>query len=106
VYQKNRHRWPRNLGELLLDWVQSGRLHWLITGRPASLIRRYHEINSDPVGAHEHREAAIAVYQKNRNRCLAALVPNYRKALKIMKLNFLAGALTALINPDESNRER
>jgi hypothetical protein len=31
-----------------------------------------------PVGAHEHREAAMAVYQAERYRCLAVLVSSYR----------------------------
>ena len=30
------------------------------------------------VGAHEHREAAIAVYQTDRHRCLAMLVSSYK----------------------------
>jgi len=32
-----------------------------------------------PVGAHEHREAAMAVYQIERYRGLAVLVSSYRK---------------------------
>jgi len=31
-----------------------------------------------PVGAHEQREAAMAVYQAERYRCLAVLVSSYR----------------------------
>ena len=31
-----------------------------------------------PVGAHEQREAAMAVYQAERYRCLALLVSSYR----------------------------
>jgi hypothetical protein len=31
-----------------------------------------------PVGAHEQREAAMAVYQAERYRCLALLVSIYR----------------------------
>jgi len=36
--------------------------------------------NAIPVGAHEHREAAVAVYQAHRYRCLAVLVSIYRKS--------------------------
>ena len=32
-----------------------------------------------PVGAHEHREAAMAMYQTDRYRGLAVLVRSYRK---------------------------
>jgi|GEM_PF-3500027 len=32
-----------------------------------------------PVGAHEHREAAMAVRLIRRHRCLAVLVSSYRK---------------------------
>ena len=32
-----------------------------------------------PVGAHEHREAAMAVRLIRRYRCLAVLVSSYRK---------------------------
>ena len=34
-----------------------------------------------PVGAHEHREAAIAVCLTFRHRCLAVLVSSYRKSI-------------------------
>ena len=37
------------------------------------------EANTEPVGAHEQREAAMAAYQTHRYRCLALLVSSYRK---------------------------
>ena len=39
--------------------------------------------NIGSVGAHEHREAAMAVYQTGRNRCLAMLVSSYRKSFQV-----------------------
>ena len=41
-----------------------------------------------PVGAHEHRKAAIAVYQTKRHRGLAMLVRSYRKVFQIRLLCF------------------
>ena len=45
--------------------------------------------NAIPVGAHEHREAAMAVYQADRYRCLAVLVSSYRKNIPIRIVLFL-----------------
>jgi hypothetical protein len=42
-----------------------------------------------PVGAHEHREASIAVYQTDRHRCFAVLVSSYRKVFQIKGLRFV-----------------
>ena len=44
-----------------------------------SMVPRCRAAKLGPVGAHEHREAAIAVYQTGRHRCLAKLVSSYRK---------------------------
>jgi hypothetical protein len=51
----------------------------LILGIPAGTLfgqrsRRARGWNAGPVGAHEHREAAMAVYQETRYRGLAVLV--------------------------------
>ena len=48
--------------------------------------------NTGPVGAHEHREAAIAVYQTGRDRCLAVLVSSYKKYIPNQIVIFLIKA--------------
>ena len=44
----------------------------------ASLPLRDRAANISSVGTHEHREAAKAVCQPSRHRCLAMLVSSYR----------------------------
>jgi len=44
------------------------------------------------VGAHEHREAAMAVYQTNRYRCLAVLVSSYRSGIRRGRFQLLSRA--------------
>ncbi len=53
-----------------------------------SLTTRCRAANIGSVGAHEQREAAMAVYQTGRHRCLAVLVSSYRKVFQISWLQF------------------
>ncbi|MDG6402176.1 hypothetical protein QCD79_19390, partial [Pseudomonas quasicaspiana] len=55
----------------------------LTRAAPVSLTPRCRAANIGSVGAHEHREAAMAVYQTGRNRCLAVLVSSYRKSFQV-----------------------
>ena len=53
-------------------------------------------VNGRPVGAHEHREAAIEVFQTDRHRGLAVLVRSYGKRISIQRNAFVEGTCIPL----------